>query len=209
MRCKLCGAAKISESFAIANRQFFECFECDLLFCHSSTKLTFEEERSRYLQHDNSGENSGYLQHLSKLVDAIVPLIPPMATGLDYGCGHTPVLSELLIKRGFVMDNFDPFFGFRVTLESNAYDFVTCSEALEHFSEPIKELTQIVSLLKPEATVAFMTGLREGTRRSPNWWYLRDITHRCFYSVKTFNWLATHFNLTLIQAQDNIILLRK
>lgn len=46
------------------------------------------------------------------------------------------------------MQCYDPFFFPDESLLSNKYDFVTCTEAIEHFFEPKKEWKILLNLLK-------------------------------------------------------------
>jgi hypothetical protein len=42
-----------------------------------------------------------------------------------------------------------------------------------------------------------------------NWHYIRDMTHICFYSKSTFNYLAERFKAELSFVANDVILLRK
>lgn len=100
------------------------------------------------------------------------------------------------------MSNYDPFFGYSIPEQPVQFDFITCTEAMEHFVEPRVELLRIQSLLKQGGLLGIMTGIRDAERRSPDWWYLRDPTHKTFYSTKTLNFIAVWLKAEII-AQNN------
>lgn len=51
------------------------------------------------------------------------------------------------------MECYDPFFFPSDSILSQKYDFVTCTEAIEHFFEPKKEWKLLLSLLKENGKI--------------------------------------------------------
>jgi hypothetical protein len=105
-------------------------------------------------------------------------------------------------------------------LSPHVYDFVTCTEAIEHFARPMNEWTLLLSLLKPESgeevngalggVLGIMTKLASHDEKTfANWWYKRDPTHVSFFSRETFTWLAERDALELTIIGDDVIILRK
>lgn len=213
--CPLCGENRIDILFSIAERSFLECSQCDLLFIPPSNFPSFAEEKSRYDQHNNCLMDAGYIRHLDRVRTQLVAHLKPGALGLDFGCGPDRCLSRLFEDDGFAMDNYDPFYGPALGKRSAGkrgagkrsaqYDFITCSEVAEHFSDPRAEFNLMQSLLCPNGWVSIMTNLREGDRRCASWWYLRDITHRCFYSKRTFEFISGMLPWRLESVVDDVI----
>ena len=55
------------------------------------------------------------------------------------------------------MDLYDPFFFPNEEIFSKTYDFITCTEAAEHFFNPNKEFDLLDKLLKKDGWLGVMT----------------------------------------------------
>ena len=93
-------------------------------------------------------------------------------------------------RRGFPMRSWDPNFADDPTALADVYDFVTCSETIEHIAEPRPALERFGRLLRPGGVLGVMTQLRDATRPFESWWYRRDPTHVSLYSADTMRWIA-------------------
>ena len=89
------------------------------------------------------------------------------------------------------------------------YDVVTCSEAIEHFSNPELEWRRLWALLKPKGILAIMTQLRSFEKKFCDWWYIRDLTHISFFSEATFSWLAHRDHLESSKHGNSVILFQR
>ncbi|MCC1498350.1 methyltransferase domain-containing protein, partial [Alcanivorax sp. 1008] len=90
------------------------------------------------------------------------------------------------------------------------YDFVTCTEVVEHFHQPAREFERLTSLLTPTGVLAIMTSLLDDGVDFHTWHYRRDPTHVSFYRQTTFNWIANHYRMQLPDMiSDSVIFLRK
>lgn len=207
--CPLCAESSAKQVFTIKERRFYECSVCDLLFVQTDSELSPEQERARYELHHNDPSSQGYREHLCRLKEALIPKLTIGEIGLDFGCGPTQVLSDLFKQDGYEVHSYDPFFYPSPKPQPEQYDFLLSTEVIEHFADPCAELASMISLIKRGGWLALMTNLREDTRRVESWWYLRDLTHRTFYSSRTFEKLTQIFPLTLEQIKDDVILLRK
>lgn len=207
--CPLCLSMQLKTLFSLTQRSYIECQDCDLLFTHPACLLSSDGERERYAQHNNNGADAGYRSHLERLILPLGQKVKPGMRGLDYGCGPQGVLHKMLEGSGYIMSSYDPFFGPPLSELACPYDFITCTEVAEHFSSPQSEFTRILGLLKSGGWLGVLTMFREGERRSPSWWYLRDATHRCFYSKRTFELLCTTLKCTLVHCCNDIALMQK
>ncbi len=164
-----------------------------------------EEESRRYKRHNNSRECRGYVEFLTPVFNEVLSHIPSPARGLDYGCGPGPVLAELLLEAGYQMELYDPFFKPEFShFEKHSFDFVTCTEAAEHFYKPSEEFDRIFSLLKPRAYLVLMTELFTEEKSLKDWYYAKDPTHVVFFSKQSLQWLAEKYNSEL-EIKDNRI----
>eukprot|EP00742_Colponemidia_sp_Colp-10_P012033 GILJ01013457.1.p1 GENE.GILJ01013457.1~~GILJ01013457.1.p1 ORF type:complete len:236 (+),score=11.90 GILJ01013457.1:36-743(+) len=198
---------------------YWQCGSCSLVFLQPDQRLSPEEERQRYEKHENVISDPGYRSFLQLLVDYMMPNIHQFrlhsslsnVTGLDYGCGSNPTISVLLEEEPFIkVKLFDAFFyPYKELLETNAYDFITCSETAEHFFYPHQEFKTLVSCLKAGASLGVMTGFLPEQDAFASWYYHRDPTHVCFYSERTFQWIARNLGCTVEFPKRNIAILTK
>jgi len=78
---------------------------------------------------------------------------------------------------------------------AKSYDFVTSTEVLEHLREPREELQRLTRMLRPNGYLGIMTKLLPPFEKFADWHYKRDLTHICFYSESTFEWVAAYWDL--------------
>ena len=83
-----------------------------------------------------------------------------------------------------------------------------CTETAEHFHAPLQEFERIDGLVRPYGWIAIMTELVD-ERLSASWWYLRDPTHVCFYSMITMQWIARRFAWNMEIPSRNVLLFEK
>jgi len=225
-KCPLCGSVcpssfldeAVSASLGSTWR-YYHCQTCDLIHRDRASYLTVVEERERYAMHENSeqlslneGEN-GYLRFLKPVLLEIEKRMPGGCRGLDFGCGPGPLLAQQLLRSGYQMSFYDPQFASDESVLRQAYDFVSCTEVLEHLKAPDTVLFQLLRLVSPDVidsqvlrlgTLFFMTGFHSfvplSSINGPEhimalanfriWHYRRDPTHICFFSAKTFRYWA-------------------
>ncbi|MCK4579292.1 MAG: class I SAM-dependent methyltransferase, partial [Candidatus Marinimicrobia bacterium] len=162
-----------------------------------------------YEKHNNDLENIGYRDYLLRLAGALLPKLEQDARGLDFGCGTVPVMADIFADRGYQQSSYDCFFYPQASLLKEPHDFITCSEAVEHFHHPANDFGLINTLLRPGGWLGIMTGILQDDRNFKGWWYTRDFTHVCFYSKATMEWLADYFGWGLIRLDGNIALFQK
>ena len=195
MNCPLCLSNDIVPFFErvdvrYGKRIYKKCRTCRLIFIFPECRLDAAQEKARYDTHENSPENSGYVSFLKKLADPLCARIKSGERGLDFGCGPGPTLSAILKERGFEVENYDPIYFPKKSLLQEQYDFITCTETVEHFYEPRKEFELLSRLLKKGGVLGIMTEVLQDESQFPTWWYPNDPTHVSFYQKETFHWLA-------------------
>ena len=209
MICNLCRSDAASCFDTIDNKTYWSCGICGCKYLDKSYFVDAQEEEKRYLEHNNDVNNAEYRAFLSKLSNPLKEKIPLGAHGLDFGCGTGPALADILIKEGFKVSLYDPFFYPDKGALSKQYDFITCTETAEHFHDPYKEFNTLDSLLKPGAWLGVMTSFLTSDEKFENWYYRRDPTHVTFYCEKTFQVIASQRNWKCeIQSKD-VVLLQK
>jgi SAM-dependent methyltransferase len=183
--CPLCRTARTRAYASTHHRDFFECEECRLVFVAPAQRLDAAAERARYETHRNDPGDDGYRAFLDRLCAPLVARLPTGAEGLDYGSGPGPTLSIMLAGHGHPTAHYDPFFAPAADVLRRTYDFVACSETLEHLYDPAAELARIDALLRPGGWFGVMTSVWTDDRPFGEWWYARDPTHVCFYRDAT------------------------
>lgn len=129
--------------------------------------------------------------------------------GLDFGCGPGPTLSLLFQEAGFPCTIYDPFYADNPDVLKQTYDFLSCSEAIEHFHQPRREFELFLKLVRPGGWIGIMTQLVKSRDAFKTWHYTADETHVCYYSEATFRWLADKYNLHVEFPERSVILFRR
>lgn len=207
--CTLCGGRKL-EKIDPPNdpRHYFLCRNCCLIFADARFYLSPQEEKRRYLHHQNTIDDAGYVAFLQKAIAPTLPFIPPGSTGLDYGSGPSRVLSQLLGRYSISCHNYDPLFG--IDHPGQEYDFIFATECFEHFHHPATEMERILQLLKPGGYLCIMTALWRQQEDFDNWHYKRDATHVSFYHRESISYVARKFNFAGIHDDgERVVILRR
>lgn len=206
--CPLCLNA-VDETFTDSlDIKIWICNHCELIFKDPGSRPSHDEERARYLVHQNNNGNQGYINFLKKAVNPAIDFIEPGSEGLDFGCGPNPVLSEIVKEAGFACLNYDPIFF--PEFPDERMDFIFATECFEHFFNPMREMNLMTALLRPGGFLIIMTQQWKDKEQLADWWYMRDKTHVAFYHQKTFDYICEQFGYT-IQFDDGekVLILQK
>jgi len=209
MKCIVCNLSFVKFYKVIDKKIYWKCTNCLAKFLDKSHYLSKNAEKNHYLKHENSIDDSCYINFLSKLYLQIKEKISTKGYGLDFGCGYVPALANIFEKNNFSIDIYDPFFFPNRQIFNNKYNFITCSEAAEHFFNPYKEFNKINSLLKENGWLGVMTSFLTEEKFFDNWHYRRDPTHVVFYDKKTFQVIASQRNWEHEIRNNNIVLFNK
>lgn len=209
MECPLCRNNTTIPFYKDKNRTYFQCTTCDLVFVLRDDLPNSEAEKLRYDKHENNPNDRGYTTFLQRLIEPLKAQLKPNDRGLDFGCGSTPVLAQILINEGFRMEIYDPFYQPQQEPLDQQYNFITATEVVEHLHNAHKEFNQLYKLLKSKGVLAIMTQLRTPDTNFENWYYKNDFTHVCFYSLKTINWIGNHYRYKIEIFPPNIIIFTK
>ena len=190
-------------------REFIHCSNCDLVFVPRNQILSPSKQKDRYLQHNNDIMDEGYRKFLNKLYSTLVLRLNSGSHGLDYGCGPRPALAQMAKEDGFTISIYDPiFFPDKKVLE-HQYNFITCTEAIEHFSDPRADFHKLDNMLSSGGLLGIMTGILESWSNFPQWYYHRDSTHINFFSKNTLTWISTLLNYQVSFPRENVAIFYK
>ncbi|MBF0289104.1 MAG: class I SAM-dependent methyltransferase [SAR324 cluster bacterium] len=207
--CPLCGSNESDLFFEDKKRAYWRCCHCLLVFVPTCYWLSIEDEKDIYDLHENSTQDPGYRQFLSRLSQPLSERLAPKQQGLDFGCGPGPTLSVLLEEQGHQLDLYDPFYYNNPSVFNKDYDFICSTEVVEHMSDPNKEFVKLFKMLKRGGWLGIMTKLVMDEHAFGQWHYIQDMTHICFYSRSTFEYLAQRFDAELRFVANDVILLNK
>ncbi len=208
MQCTLC--ASDARPFAqVDGRDYFRCPCCQLTFEHPDRLPGPDEEKGQYDLHDNRPDDPGYRRFLAQLADPLCEQLSPGAQGLDFGCGPGPALAAMMTERSYPCGTWDPIYARDETRLSAQYDFVTCTEVIEHLHQPAREWAWFAGHVRPGGWLGLMTRWLTDDDAFARWHYRRDPTHVCFWQPATFAWLAATQGWELHLTGNPVVLMRK
>ena len=210
--CRLCTNQETEQWADNKGKTYHYCCKCGIIQLDPTHFLSHAEEQERYLRHNNTPKNSGYITYLNNFIEsAVIPSVKHGGEILDFGSGPVPVLSDLLTARGFPTVSFDPFFTANIDWTNKSFDSIVAVEVFEHLHHPEKEIPRIRKSLKTGGYLIIRTLLHDEDHTSfMNWWYREDRTHVTFYSGKTIEYICSRWDFVLEQIEDNCeIILRK
>lgn len=189
--------------------EYYSCNSCHIVFLAPHCFLTKVQEKAHYDTHQNNPEDPGYRRFLDKLFIPLTALIDGKASGLDYGSGPGPTLSLMFEEQGHAMNIYDYIYAADASVLEKPYDFISCTETIEHFQNPKEEFSRIWQCLKPDGYLGLMTQFYNSNIDFSSWRYRRDPTHVCFYTAQTIDWICKQFNARKVYQQDDVVILQK
>lgn len=205
MTCTLCHTKLQS----LADEFYFICDTCGAYVKNSQHYLSREEEKERYLNHENDVNDVHYQKFTSPITDAIFENQQKSHLGLDFGCGTGPIISKQLTDSDFQVILYDPFFAPNEIYKDHRYDYIFSCEVFEHFHHPKQEIESLLSLLKPNGRLYVMTHIFDHQEDFETWYYRNDPTHVFIYTKKTMRYIASTYQLELEVLSERLVILKK
>lgn len=209
MQCRVCETGVARHFEQVDSLDYWRCGACEATLLDASQLPARPDEHTQYRLHRNEVDDEGYRQFLSRLAEPLLECLPPGQQGLDYGCGPGPALAAMLCEAGHDVALYDPLFFPDDETLTRSYDFITCSEVVEHFHEPAEEFRKLNQRLRPGGWLAVMTTFQTDDAAFRNWHYRRDPTHVVFYRLETFEFIARQHGWQCSSPCRNVVLLRK
>ncbi len=207
--CTVCKNNKIEFFLNIENLDYWQCKLCKATMLNPVHYISSNKEKKHYLKHNNEIDDTRYRDFLTNLIEPLKDKICVNDIGLDYGCGYAPALADILKKDGFNIELYDPFFFKNENIFFRKFNFITCSEVVEHFFKPYEEFNKIDGLLTGKSWFAVMTSFMTEDYLFKNWYYRRDPTHVVFYKKITFKVIANQRNWELTFPSKNLVFFHK
>lgn len=178
-------------------RTYLTCEACDLVLVAERDLPDRDVEAAQYRLHRNDPDDFRYRRFLSHLTKPLIQRLAAGAEGLDFGSGPGPALGRMLGECGFRVRNYDPLFDPDRSALARQYDFIACTEVVEHFHQPGEMFACLDQMLRPGGVLGVMTSLLRPEIDFDRWAYPRDITHVAFYRPETLQWIARRFSWRL------------
>jgi len=207
--CPVCEQGEPEHFEAVKAIRYLRCPVCLATLMAPECRLPEDEEKAVYDLHDNHPDDPGYRRFLARLSAPLLERLPAGSAGLDFGCGPGPVLSSMLAETGMKVSLYDPYFYPDTGPLLERYDFITCTEVVEHLYRPAAVFRQLDSLLRPGGYLGVMTCFQTDDDRFANWHYRRDPTHVVFYRQATLQWLADSYGWHLEVPAKDVAIFRK
>lgn len=207
--CPVCLAAAPRLLMRVEGRDYGRCEACEATFLLAAHLPTPAAEQAEYRRHRNDPADPAYRRFLDRLAAPLLARLAPRSTGLDFGCGPGPALADMLAAAGHHVALYDPCFVPDASVLERRYDFVTCTEVVEHFHRPAEAFARLDALLRPGAWLGIMTCFQTDDARFARWHYRRDPTHVVFYRAATFERIAARFGWQCETPAKDVVLMRK
>jgi len=207
--CPLCQSHKAETYFQDRKRAYYRCPICLLVYVPREYHLGRDEEKQRYDSHQNNPDDPAYRRFLNQLMSPLVTRLRPGQRGIDFGSGPGPALATMFGENGYEMLNYDIFYANDEDVLQQQYDFLTCTETMEHFASPGAEWERFLHLVKIGGWLGIMTQMLEDGIDFGSWYYKNDETHICFYARETFQFLAERYGLSATFVSASVILLKR
>lgn len=203
--CPLCGGEKYFY-IRYQKRSYYKCKKCNSIFLDKNEYPTPEEEKKRYLEHNNDIGDIRYQNFVKPIVSAIVEDFSKYHYGLDYGAGTGPVITKLLRDYAYNIKPYDPYFYNYPDYLKKQYDYIVCCEVIEHFYKPYREFKKLKAILKEHGKIYCKTELLEDNIHFEKWYYKNDITHVFFYTEKAIYWIKKEFGFQNVTIKNRLIM---
>jgi SAM-dependent methyltransferase len=206
--CLLCGS---HELYPIKGRtpDYYRCRQCLTVHLASEHHLPPEDEKAIYDTHQNDPADVGYQTFLNRSFEQITQRILPPACGLDFGCGPGPALIQMAEQHGYQMQGYDKFYADTPEVLNRQYDFITCTEVVEHLAEPLAILDQLWAITRPGGLLVIQTKRVLDDTRFLTWHYVNDPTHITFFSETAFRWLADRWQSQVEFPHNDVVVFHK
>ncbi|WP_081718484.1 class I SAM-dependent methyltransferase [Lutibaculum baratangense] len=207
--CLVCGSPGPRLFCHVDGRTYWRCDACAATLLDPTMHPSPEAERAEYRLHRNNPHDPGYRRFVSRLGDPLLARLEGPRRGLDFGSGGGSALAAIFEESGHEVVPYDPFFADDPGALSERYDFILCSEVVEHFHDPAREFRRLDGLLEPGAWLGIMTCFQTDDEKFAGWHYRKDLTHVVFYREETLRFIANEHGWTCEIPRKDVALMRK
>ncbi len=204
VKCALCRSIARHDT-CFRNKNYYRCTYCQSVMMAYEDQLNAEMEKERYDQHNNDPADFGYRRFVSPLVEIITKKFSGEAKGLDYGAGPGPVAAIMLGEKAYEVELYDPYYHPDRSPLFKKFDFIICSEVIEHFRDPAKEFSLLRSLLLPQGSLVCLTEILTDDLDFKQWYYKNDPTHVFFYHNRALLFIKKEYNFRSLAVDKRLV----
>ncbi len=211
MKCHICDGSVLSFIDEKTGMCYYSCSECEYIFKASKHYRDLSDQKKRYDLHENNENDAGYQAYFQRFLDFVLPQISEVGTALDFGCGRSTLLAQMLEQKNIACDAYDPIYHPDTLYEDKKYDLIVSTEVFEHLHHPKEVFGKLTDKLKEGGYLALQTQFHpQNIEAFKKWYYHQDPTHIVFFAAKTFQMLARYFDCDYLDDNGkNMVLLRK
>ena len=193
---------------------YYHCKVCEYIFKSPKYYQDLTLQKKRYNLHTNHENDVGYIAYFQRFLDFLLPRIDisiyPTLEALDFGCGKSSILSEMLKEKGISTDYYDPIYHPKLD-EKKKYNLIVSTEVFEHLHHPREVFESLIKRLHVGGYLAIQTQFHSNEVATfKRWYYHKDSTHIVFFRAQTFAILANDFGCKVIDDnQKNMIIIKK
>ncbi len=211
MKCHICNQSTVSFKHDKTDIKYYHCTSCEYIFKSSEYYQDLETQKERYNLHENNEEDEGYRAYFQRFLDFVLPHVDNVKTALDFGCGRTSLLAQLLEGKSISCDYYDPIYHPDTLDEKKRYDLIVSTEVFEHLHQPREVFAQLLEKLKSGGYLAIQTEFHSNEQVSfQQWWYSQDETHIIFFRAKTFRVLCKIYGCQfVVENAKNMVIMKK
>jgi 2-polyprenyl-3-methyl-5-hydroxy-6-metoxy-1,4-benzoquinol methylase len=190
---------------------FHYCGSCTAVFKSVEHHRPLDEQKKRYDLHENNEDDPGYRAYFQRFLDFVLPHIKEVERALDFGCGRSTLLSEMLEEHGIICQSYDPIYHPDTDYTDQTFDLIVSTEVFEHLHHPKEVFVSLVSLLKEGGYLAIQTQFHPNdTEAFRSWYYHKDPTHIVFSDLRPLPyWQKKYGCELLVDNGKNMVVLRK
>ena len=211
MNCHICNKSTVSFVHDKTGIIYYHCEECEYIFKSPEVYQGFDAQKERYNLHTNDEEDEGYKAYFQRFLDFTLPLVGQPKTALDFGCGASSILSDMLSGTGVDCDYYDPIYHPDTLNKSKKYQLIVSTEVFEHLHQPRDVFESLLGRLEKGGYLALQTQFHPNDVEAfKKWYYHQDPTHIVFFTARTFKILCETSDCEFIGDNGkNMIVLKK
>ena len=211
MNCHICDKSTKMFVDEKTDIDYYHCNNCECIFKSPIYYQDLNTQKNRYDLHENSNDSEGYKSYFYRFLDFVLPLISMPKKALDFGCGESKLLSNILNDMKIDTYVYDPIYYSNSASLNQKYQLIVSVEVFEHLHHPKKIFEQLLNMLETDGYMAIQTQFHTNNiEEFKKWYYHQDPTHIVFYTEKTFKILCDIYHCKIVAHNDkNIMIIQR
>jgi hypothetical protein len=211
MDCLICGHDTRTFVDEKSTIKYYYCPHCECISKSTEHFKPIPEQKERYDLHENNPEDEGYQAYFQRFLDFVLPLVGTPQTALDFGCGRSSLLADMLSNEGIQCDYYDPIYHPENLDNSKKYQLIVSTEVFEHLHDTKTVFEMLMGLLDERGYLALQTQFHPNDIDAfKKWYYHLDPTHIVFFTPQTFKFLCDISRGAFIKDNEkNMVVIRK